>query len=97
MLISIFGVGLGARLREGLSGPEFFGDLVCGFWKLIGGNDFSFQFGEIIARCMRVGCGLNVVRRSACLDFGPVVVDGCAAIFGCAPVGRASCSLVART
>ena len=42
-----------------------------------------------------MGCGLNVVRQSACLVFGPVVVGNCAAFFGCAPVGRASDSVVA--
>ena len=31
-------------LREGLSEPEFYGDLVYKFKKLIGRNDFSFQF-----------------------------------------------------
>ena len=58
---------------------------------------FSFQFGGVITRCMRVGCGLGVVRRSACLVFGPVVVGGCAAFFGCAPVGRASDSMMVPT
>ena len=30
-------------LREGLSEPEFYGDLVYKFKKLIGRNDFSFS------------------------------------------------------
>ena len=34
-----------------------------------------------------------MVRRSACLVFGPVAVGG----FGCAPVGRASNSMMAPT
>ena len=37
-------VGLKTLLREGLSEPEFYGDLVYKFKKLIGRNDFSFQF-----------------------------------------------------
>ena len=41
-LISKFNVGLKTRLREGLSEPEFYGDLVYKFKKLIGRNDFSF-------------------------------------------------------
>ena len=43
-LISKFNVGLKTLLREGLSEPEFYGDLVYKFKKLIGRNDFSFQF-----------------------------------------------------
>ena len=43
-LISKYGVGLRTLLGGGLSGPEFYGDLVCKFGRLIGINDFSFQF-----------------------------------------------------
>ena len=35
---------------EGLSEPECYGDLVYKFKKLIGSNDFSFQFRKIITR-----------------------------------------------
>ena len=95
-LISFFAVGLGMLYREGLSEPEFYVDLVCKFGELAC-DFFSFQFGEIITRCGRVGCGLGVVQRSACLVFCPVLVGGCAAFFGCAPVGRASGSMMAPT
>ena len=43
-LISKFNVGLKTLLREGLSEPEFSGDLVYKFKKLKGKNHFSFQF-----------------------------------------------------
>ena len=43
-LISKYDVGLKKLLGEGLSEPEFYGDLVYKFKKLIGRNDFSFQF-----------------------------------------------------
>ena len=43
-LISKFNVRLKTLLREGLSEPEFYGDLVNKFKKLIGRSDFSFQF-----------------------------------------------------
>ena len=39
-----FNVGLKTHLRKGPSGPEFYGDFVYKFKKLIGRNDFSFQF-----------------------------------------------------
>ena len=54
-LISKFNVGLKTLLREGLSEPEFYGDLVYKFKKLIGRNDFSVEFKKIITRYRRIG------------------------------------------
>ena len=42
-LISKFNFGLKTLLREGLSEPEFYGDLVYKFKKLIVRNDFLFS------------------------------------------------------
>ena len=84
-------------LNEGLSEPEFYGDLVYKFKKLIGINDFSLQFRKIISRYRRIGYKLNVMRQSACSVFNPIMVDNYAAFFNCTPVGRASDSMVAPT
>ena len=73
----------------GLSEPEFYGDLVYKFKKLIGRKDISFQFRLIITRYRRIGYNLNVMRQSACLVFNPIIVDNYAAFFNCTPVGRA--------
>ena len=96
-LISKYNVGLKTLLSEGLSEPEFYGDLVYKFKKLIGSNDFSFQFRKIITRYRRIGYSLNVMRQSACLVFNPITVDNYAAFFNCTPVGRASDSMMAPT
>ena len=96
-MISKFNVGLKTLLREGLSEPEFYGDLVYKFKKkLIGGNEFSFQFRKIITRNRRIGYNLNVMRQYACLVFNTIMVDDYAAFFSCTPVGRASDSMMAR-
>ena len=79
-----------------LSEPEFYGDLVYKFKKLIGSSDFSFQFRKIITRYRRIGYNLNVMRQSACLVFNPITVDNYAAFFTCTPVGRAADSMMAR-
>ena len=50
-------------LHEGLSEPEFYGDSVYKFKKLIGRNDFSFQFRKVIPRYRRIGYNLNVMRQ----------------------------------
>ena len=64
-------------LREGLSVPKLYGDLVYKFKKLIGRNDFSFQFTKIITRYRHIGYNLNVMRQFACLVFIPIIVDNC--------------------
>ena len=96
-LTSKYNVGLKTFLREGLSEPEFYGDLVYKFKKLIGSNDFSFQFRKIITRYRRIGYNFNVLRQSACLVFNPITVDNYAAFFNCTPMGRASDSMMAPT
>ena len=63
----------------------------------MGRADFSDRFKKIVVCCGRVGCGVDVVRQSACLVFGPVAVGGFASRFACAPVGWASDSMMAPT
>ena len=46
-LISKFNVGLKSLLHQGLSEPEFYGDLVYKFKKIRGMTDFSDQFRKI--------------------------------------------------
>ena len=78
-LISKFNVGLKTLLRDALSEPEFYGDLVYKFKKLIGRNDFSFQFRKIITRYRRIGYNLNDMQQFACVVFNPIMVDKYAA------------------
>ena len=55
------------NLREGLSEPEFYGDLVYKFKKRIGRK-------KIITHYRRIGYNLNVMRKSACLVFNPIML-----------------------
>ena len=89
--------GLKTLLREGLSEPKFYGDLIYKFKKLKRKNDFSFQFRKIITRYRRIGYNLNVMRQSACLILNPMMVDNYAAFFNCMPMGRASDSMMSPT
>ena len=88
-MISKFNVGLKSLLFQGLSKPEFYGDLIYKFKKIIGRTDFSNQFRKIIIRHKRIGYDLNVMRQSACLVISPITVDNFAALFNCTPVNRA--------
>ena len=48
-LISLFQVRLKSLLRQGLSEPEFYGDLVYKLKKIFGSNICSAQFIKIIS------------------------------------------------
>ena len=60
-LVSKFNVGLKSLLHQGLSEPEFYGDLVYKFKKNRSMTDFSDQFRKIIMRYKRIGYSLNVL------------------------------------
>ena len=96
-LISKFNFGLKSLLNLGLSEPEFYGDLVYKFTKIMGRIDFSDQFRKIIMRHKRNGYDLNVMRQSACLVINPITVDSFAALFNCTPIDRVSDSMMAPT
>ena len=54
-LVSKFNVGLKSLLQQGLSEPEFYGDLVYKFRKIYACNDFSTEFRKIILRYKKIG------------------------------------------
>ena len=85
-------------MHQGLSEPEFYGDLVYKFKKkIVGGADFSDQFKKMIVRYKRIGYYINIMRQSACLVFNPITVNNFASILNYTPVGRASDSMTAPT
>ena len=96
-LVSKFNVGLKTLLHQGLSEPQFYGDLVYKFKKIVGRVDFCDQFRKIIVRYKRIGYNINIMRQSACLVFNPITVNNFASLFNCTPVGRASDSMMAPT
>ena len=55
-LVSKFNVGLKSLLHHGLPEPEFYGDSVYEFKKIMGRTDFSDQFRKVIIRYNRTGC-----------------------------------------
>ena len=89
-IVSKFNVGLKTLLLQGLSEPEFYGDLVCKFRKIIGKNDFHYHFKKIIFRYKKIGYNINVMRQTACLVVNPIKVNSFAYLFNCTTVGRTS-------
>ena len=96
-LISKFQVGLKSLLRQGLSEPDFYGDLVYKLKKIVGSNNFSAQFIKIISHYKKIGYNINVLQQTACLVVNPITVGNFAFLFICTPVGRTSDSMMVPT
>ena len=94
-LIVKYSVSLKTLLQQGTSEPEFYGDLVYRFRIIVGKSNFSKQFRKLIDRYERIGCSLDIVRRTACLVVNPIIVDGYALVFNCTTAVRASDSMTA--
>ena len=88
--MSKYKVGLKTLLLEGLSEPEFYGDLVYKIRKIIGKNYFPYYFKKIIVRYKKIGYNIDVLRQTACLVVNPITVNSFAYLFKCTTVGRAS-------
>ena len=79
-LISKFQVGYPFKnifkslLCQGLSEPDFFGDLVFKLKKIVGSNNFSAQFIKIISHYKKIGYNINVLQQTECLVVNPITV-----------------------
>ena len=59
-LISKFNVGLNSLLHQGLSEPEFYGELAHKLKKIMRRTNFADQFRKIIIRHKRIKCYATV-------------------------------------
>ena len=73
-LISKFQIRLKSLLRQGLSEPEFYGDLVYKLKKIVGSNNLSAQFNKIISNYKKNGYDIIVLQQTACLVVNPITV-----------------------
>ena len=96
-LISKFQVGLKSLLHQGLSEPDFCGDLVYKLKKIVGSNNFSAQLVKIISHHKKIGYNIYVLQQTACLVVNPIMVSNFAFLFNCTPVGRTSDSMMVPT
>ena len=92
-LVEKYSVSLKTLLQQGMSEPEFYGDLVYRFIrKNVGKSNFSEQFRKL----------LTVIKELAvawilCLVVNPIIVDGYASLFNCTTAVRASDSMTASS
>ena len=88
--MSKYNVGLKTLLLQGLSEPEFYGDFVYKFRKIIGKNDFPHYFKKIIVHYKKIGYNIDVLRQTACLVVNPIKVNSFTYLFNFTTVGRDS-------
>ena len=89
--------GLKSLLCQGLTEPEFYGDLVYKLKNIVGSNNFSAQFIKIISHYKNIGYNINVLQQTACLVANPITVDNLAFLFNCTLVGHTSDSMTVPT
>ena len=65
-LVEKYNVSLRKLLQQGISEPEFYGDLVYRIRKIVGKSNFSEQFRKLINRYKRIGYNPYVMRQTAC-------------------------------
>ena len=90
-------VGLKSLLRQGLSEPDFYGDLEYKLKRIVGSNNYSVQFIKIISHYKKIGYNINVLQQTACLVVNPITVGNYAFLFNCMLVGRTSDSMMVPT
>ena len=86
-----------SKLKQGISEPIFYGDLVYKFKQIFGKPNFSDQLKKIEKRYIRVGYNLDIMRQSACLVLNPITVYSYGFLFNCTTVGQASDSMMTLT
>ena len=92
--------GLKSLLRQGLSEPEFYGDLVYRLKKTVGPNNFNnsnAQFIKIISHYKKIGYNIIVLQQTACLVVNSITVGNFAFLFNCTLVGWTSDSMMVLT
>ena len=94
-LIETYHVSLKKLMQQGICNPEFYGDLVYKFKKIIGNSNFYNRLKRIVNRFKIAGYSLDIMWQTACLVFNPIMVEDYAALFSCTAVVQASDSMTA--
>ena len=89
-LVEKYNVSLRKLLQQGISEPDFYGDLVYRIRKIVGKSNFLEEFRKLIKRYKRIGYNPFVMRQTVCLVINPTSVDSYASLFNCMTAGQAS-------
>ena len=84
-------------MQQGISEPEFYGDLVYRIRKIVGKSNFAVQFRKLINRYKKTGYNPYIMWQTACLVVNPITIDSYALLFNCTAVVRALDSMTASS
>ena len=88
-LISKYNSNLKFLLQQGISHPDFYGDVIYKLRKIIGKPHFTYLFIKRIKRFLKRNYDRKILKRTARLVVDPSTVDQHASLFDCAMTGRA--------
>ena len=83
-----YNVSLRKLLQQGISEPEFYGDLVYRIINIVGKFNFAEQFRNLINRHKRIGYNPYIMRQTACLVVNQITIDSYASLFNCTTMVR---------
>ena len=84
-------------MRQGLSEPEFYGDLVHKLIRFLALIIFQCSSFKKNSHNKKIGYNINVLQQTACLVVNPITVGNFVFLFDCTPVGRTSDSMTVPT
>ena len=87
-LISKYRSNLRTLLRQGISHPEFYGDVIYKLRKICGHTHFPEIFTKRIKKFLNRGYDRVILQRTACLVINPSTVDSYASFLACTSTGR---------
>ena len=96
-LVERYNISLKTLLQKGISEPEFYGDLVYRFRKIVGKSICSEQFRKLVNRYKRIGYSLDIKRQTACIGINPSIVGSYVSLLNCTTAVQASDSMTASS
>ena len=82
-LVEKYNTSLRTLLQQGISHPEFYGDVIYRLRKMVGSDNFSDRFIKCIRKFVRKDYLCDILYRTACLVIDPYTVNHFAFLFGC--------------
>ena len=87
-LLEKYNTNLKTLLRQGISQPEFYGDLIYRLRKIQGSDRFPDLFTKLIRKFVGKCYDPSILRRTACLVIDPYTVSRYGFLFNCAITGQ---------
>ena len=88
LLIGKYKSNLRTLLRQGISHPEFYGDVIYKLRNILGHTHFNELFSKRIKKFVKKGYDPIILQRTACLVIDPSTVGSHASLFHCTTTDR---------